>query len=185
MLPYLISPFQSSFVLGRQIIDDVVVMQEVLHLMRSKSGVKGWMAIKQDLGKAYDCLWWEFIQDTLSKKKIPAHLIGVTMHCISSCSLNILWNGEPTGSFSSTRGIRQGDLLSPYLFVACMETLSQLIESKCKAGRWKGVPVSKGGLRISHLMFAYDVVLFGEVIRIKRGLYKRVYMSFVRHQGRS
>ena len=60
-LPDLISLIQSSFVPWRQITDNVIVMQEVLHSMRHKTGIKGWMAIKLDLEKAYDRLRWEFI----------------------------------------------------------------------------------------------------------------------------
>ena len=65
-------------------------------------------------------------------------------------------------AFTPSRGIRQGDPLSPYLFVAYMEHLSQLIEVYHMEGKWKEIPLAKGGTRISHLMFADDVVLFGE-----------------------
>jgi len=160
VLSDLISPAQSSFVPGRQITDNILIMQEVLHSMRRRSGTKGWMAIKIDLEKAYDRLRWTFIHDTLAQMKLPESIIGIIMNCVTSSTLNILWNGEPTGAFYPTRGIRQGDPLSPYLFVACMERFSQLIEASCSGGQWKGIPVCKGGPRISHLMFADDIVLF-------------------------
>jgi len=137
-------------------------MQEVLHTMRRKSGIKGWMAIKLDLEKAYDRLKWEFIRDTLTRMKLPHQLREVIMNCVTSPSLRILWNGEPTERFNPTRGIRQGDPLPPYLFVACMERLSQLIETLHMTGQWKAIPITRGGTQLSHLMFADDVVLFGE-----------------------
>ena len=113
VLPDLISPIQSSFVPGRQITDNVIVMQEVLHSMRRKTGGKGWMAIKLDLEKAYDRLRWAFIQDTLVRMHLPGRLVEVIMHCITSCSLNILWNGVPSGAFRPSRGVRQGDRYHP------------------------------------------------------------------------
>jgi len=124
VLPKIISPTQSSFVPGRQITDNVIVMQEVLHSMRRKLGFKGWMKIKTDLEKAYDRLRWEFILETLIQMHLPNLLIEVIMNCVTSCTLNVLWNGEPTDFFTPSRGIRQGDLLSPYLFVICMERLT-------------------------------------------------------------
>jgi len=137
VLPELISPIQSSFVPGRQITDNVIVMQEILHSMWCKIGTKGWMAIKLDLEKSYDRLRWDFIHETLNKMKLSSLLVAVIMNCISSCSLSILWNGEPTKFFNPSRGIRQGDPLSPYLFVACMERLSQLIEANYMADSGK------------------------------------------------
>ena len=68
----------------------------------------------------------------------------------------------PTEMFQPTRGIRQGDPLSPYVFVACMERLSHIIDAECQLGRWKPLQASRGGPQISHLMFADDVVLFAE-----------------------
>ena len=67
VLPDLISPAQSSFVPGRQITDNVILMQEAIHSMRRKKGATGWMAIKLDLEKAYDRLRWDFIHDTLGQ----------------------------------------------------------------------------------------------------------------------
>jgi len=104
VLPVLISPFQSSFVPGRQITDNVIVMQEVLHSMRRKTGCKGWMTIKLDLEKAYERLRWDFIHETLLKMNLPGPLVEVIMNCVSSCTLNILWNGEPSEQFKPTRG---------------------------------------------------------------------------------
>jgi len=99
VLSKLISPMQSSFIPGRQIMDNIIVMQEILHAMRRKSGHKGWMAIKLDLKKAYDRLRWEFIRDTLTRMNLPSLLVKVIMNCVTSSSLSILWNGEPTACF--------------------------------------------------------------------------------------
>jgi len=183
VLPYLISPMQSSFVPGRQITDNVIIMQEILHSMKRKTGQKGWMAIKLDLEKAYDRLRWTFLKDTLAKMHLPELLIDVIMACVSSCTLNILWNGTPTKTFRPTRGIRQGDPLSPYLFVACMERLSQLIETQCLQGNWQAIPLVRNGTRISHLMFADDVVLLGEATRTQAHTIKNCLTEFCNASG--
>ena len=100
VLSDMISPIQSSFVPGRQITDDVIIMQEVLHSMRRKTGAMGWMAIKLDLEKAYDRLRWDFLRETLLRMHLSGLLVNVIMQCVSTCSLNILWNGEPSGAFT-------------------------------------------------------------------------------------
>jgi len=103
--------------------------------------------------------------DNLDLMNLPGSLVGAIMNCVSSCSLNILWNGEPSESFTLSRGVHQGDPLSPYLFVACMERLSQLIEANYMAEKRKAIPLTRGGTRLSHLMFANDVVLLREASR--------------------
>jgi len=125
----------------------------------------------------------EFIQETLFKMRLPGQLVDVIMHCVSSCSRNILWNGEPSGAFRPSRGVRQGDPLSSYLFVACMERLSQLIEAHCLAGKWKAISIPKGGTHLSHLMFADDVVLFGEASREQAQIIKACLQEFCEASG--
>ena len=84
------------------------------------------------------------------------------MLCVTSCSMQILWNREPTEKFFPSRGIRQGDPLSPYLFVACMERLSQHIGELVATKQWKPVLVCRGRPEISSSLFADDIILFAE-----------------------
>lgn len=81
--------------------------------MKRKQGVKGFMAIKIDFEKAYDRLKWSFIRDTLTDMNFPILMIDVIMECVTTSSMRILWNGQSTDSFKPSRGIRQGDPLSP------------------------------------------------------------------------
>lgn len=92
------------------------------------------MMVKLDLEKAYDRLEWSFIKDTLMKLSIPPNLIGVIMLCVPSTSFRVLWNGKVTEEFKATQGLKQGDPLSPYLFVLCLERLGHLIEEKVGLG---------------------------------------------------
>ncbi|KAH9666643.1 putative ribonuclease H protein [Citrus sinensis] len=92
LLPKLIGPHQTSFVPGRHIVDNIVIAQEVVHSMRKKTGKRGLMAIKVDLEKAYDRLNWSFIFETLQQTGLPIHLSRLIMECVTSASMNILWN---------------------------------------------------------------------------------------------
>ena len=142
LLPDLLSPLQSAFVRGRHGVDNVIIIQDLIHSMARKKGRGGVMAIKLDLEKAYDCLEWSFIKDTLNLYKFPSRLISLIMSCLSSSSISILVNGRALEPFYPSRGIRQGDPLSPYLFILCMEVLRALIEEKCKAKLWNSIKAS-------------------------------------------
>lgn len=74
--------------------------------MRCKNSKVNWMAIKVDLEKAYDRLRWDFIEDTLSNVGFPQPFIRVIMECVSSSSMQLLWNEEVTDEFVPSHGIR-------------------------------------------------------------------------------
>jgi hypothetical protein len=158
----LIGPWQSSFIPSRQSADNIIVAQEVFHSMRKKTGTVGWMAVKIDLEKAYDRLNWEFIKDTLIDVGLPEKMIDIIWHCVSSLKMKVLWNGEALQEFQPGRGIRQGDPLSPYLFVLCIERLFHLIGIAVNHDIWKPIKITRGGPTISHLAFADDLILFAE-----------------------
>lgn len=84
------------------------------------------------------------------------------MSCVSSVSTSILYNGDILDPICPLRGIRQGDPLSPYLFILSMDWLGQLIESKCADKVWKPVKASRNGPSCSHLFFVDDLVLFAK-----------------------
>lgn len=73
-----------SFIPGRQIVDNIVIMQEATHYMRTNTNKKSYMAIKVDLRKAYDCLSWSFIRETLILADFPSDLITIIMDCITT-----------------------------------------------------------------------------------------------------
>lgn len=163
--PYLdkiIGPYQSSFIPGRSTTDNIIITQEVLHTLRNKKGKQGGVIVKIDLEKAYDKVSWKFLLDTLIFFNLNPAWTALIMNCVTSVNSSILWNGETLEEFSPGRGLRQGDPLSPYLFVLCMERLSILIDKKCDSGSWKGIKVSRDSQTISHLFFADDLILFGQ-----------------------
>ncbi|XP_075653884.1 uncharacterized protein LOC142624237 [Castanea sativa] len=143
--PYLtdlVSPMQTAFVPGSKCIDNIVIVQEILHSMSRNKGSSCQMTIKIDLEKAYDRLEWSFIRDTLALFKVPNFLLNVIMSCITSSSIVVLFNGGALEDFRPIRGIRQGNPLSPYVFIMCMEVLGFLIKDKCDSKLWNSVKAS-------------------------------------------
>lgn len=80
--------------------------------------------MKIDLEKAYDRLDWNFLRDTLLEVGLDHNFCNLIISCVSLSSFQVMFNGSKTESFAPSRGIRQGDPLSPYLFVLCMEILA-------------------------------------------------------------
>ncbi|RVW36583.1 LINE-1 retrotransposable element ORF2 protein [Vitis vinifera] len=148
-------------VLGRQILDAALIANDVIDslLKRKESGV----LCKLDLEKAYDRINWDFLLSVMQKMGFGEKWVGWIRWCISIASFSVLVNGSPTGFFRSSRGLRQGDPLSPYLFVLGMEALSSLINrtvrggflSSCRIGGREGV-----GTQVMHLLFADDTLVF-------------------------
>lgn len=99
---------------------------------------------------------------TLSLAGIPETLICVIMNCVSSSPFQVLWNGNSTDAFLPSRGLRQGDSLSPYLFVLCMERLGHFIDEATVNGSWRPLFLSRRGLALTHLFFADNLMLFSE-----------------------
>jgi len=157
----IISNPQNAFVKGRQILDSVLIANECLD-SRIKSGVPG-LLCKLDVEKAYDHVNWDFLLYMLRRCGFGERWCSWIAHCISSMRFSVLVNGTPSGFFSSSRGIRQGDPLSPLLFVIVMEAFSKLLSITILRGFLSGFSVgsdSNGVVNISHLLFADDTLVF-------------------------
>ncbi|KAB2612582.1 hypothetical protein D8674_034898 [Pyrus ussuriensis x Pyrus communis] len=129
---------------------------------------------KIDLSKAYDRLSWDFIAYVLSEIGIDGSLLQLILSFISSVNFRAIINRELSHAFQPGYGIRQGDSLSPYLFVICMEKLSHLITYEVNKKRWKPVKVSSGGPGISHLFFAADLLVFTKATVTQAKIVKRM-----------
>ena len=117
ILNSILSKTQSAFIADRLIIDNILIAFESLHHMKNScTGKKGFMAMKLDMSKAYDRLEWVFLEKILLKMGFPCAWVALIMKCITTVSYSILVNGKPKGMIVLSRGLRQGDHLSPYLF---------------------------------------------------------------------
>uniref|UniRef100_A0A2N9FFZ2 Reverse transcriptase domain-containing protein n=1 Tax=Fagus sylvatica TaxID=28930 RepID=A0A2N9FFZ2_FAGSY len=173
LLPSIVFESQSAFIPGRLITDNILVAFETLHHMQhQKTGKTGSMALKLDMSKAYDRVEWQYLKGVMEKMGFHNKWVTLMMECISTVSYSILVNGEPHGYIKPSRGLRQGDPLSPYLFLLCAEGLHSLIQKEKISGALKGVSISRSGPKITHLFFADDSLLFckattDDVIRIQ------------------
>ncbi|MCH79475.1 putative ribonuclease H protein [Trifolium medium] len=151
--------------------------------MHKMKGKKGYFAIKVDLSKAYDKLSWEFVWRIMSEMKLPKVIINVIMHSITSVETNVKWHGAHTDYFRPQRGIRQGDPISPYLFVLCMDKLSHLISRAVNEGQWRTLRAGRNGPMVSHLMFADDLLLFGEATERQMDCLMGILTTFCKMSG--
>ncbi|RVX00219.1 putative ribonuclease H protein [Vitis vinifera] len=136
VLGRVVSLDQNAFVKGRQILDASLIANEVIDTWQKRKE-KG-LICKLDIEKAYDSISWDFLMKILRKLGFGARWMEWIWWCISTAKFSVLVNGVPTGFFSSTKGLRQGDPLSPHLFVLGMEVLSALLRRAAVGGFFSG-----------------------------------------------
>ena len=160
-MPELITEHQSAFAKNRFISNNFLVSFEILHCMKNHNlGETDFMAVKLDMSKAYDRVEWNYLQKLMEKMGFCTRWIELIMECVRIISYSILVNGEPKGLINPTRGIRQRDPLSPFLFLLCTEGLHGLITKAVRAKEINGFSLCKRGLKLTHLFFVDDSLLF-------------------------
>lgn len=163
ILSEVISESQSAFVPDRQITDNVLVVFKTMHCIDQRRKGKKWlMAIKLYMSKAYDRVEWAFLEVMMKKLGFSEKWIGLMMMCVKIVYYLVLINGEPKGKIIPTSGLRQGNPISPYLFLLCVEGLTAMLRKEESEGMINGVSVYRGAPQISHLLFADDCIIFGK-----------------------
>ncbi|GJX77443.1 RNA-directed DNA polymerase, eukaryota [Tanacetum coccineum] len=155
----LVHEVQSAFIANRQILDGPFILDELIHWCKSKKLQS--MLFKVDFEKAYDSVRWDYLDDILNKFGFGSKWRMWISNCLTSSKGSILVNGSPTKEFYFRKGLKQGDPLSPFLFLLIMETLHMSFQNLVNAHMFKGISVDSD-LQISHLFYADDVIFIGQ-----------------------
>ncbi|GKV50258.1 hypothetical protein SLEP1_g56970 [Rubroshorea leprosula] len=176
VLPKVIGEQQMAFIEGRHLVDGAVIANEIMDGVKRKKK-KGFL-FKVDFEKAYDKVCWEFIEYMMMRMGFYATWRKWIQECLESSSVSILVNGSPTNQFPVNKGIRQGDPLSPFLFLIVAEGLNGLLASEVEKGRYKGVEVGSGDVMVMHLQFADDTIFFGDATEDNIWVIKCIMRTF-------
>lgn len=156
-----IAPSQAAFVPNRLISDYVILGFECInHLNNRRKGKKDFIAMKLDMNKAYDRVEWIFIRRIMSRMGFSTDWIEKVMKCIESVQFSVLINGNPGEKFKTGRGIRQGDPLSPYIFLLCAEGFSAMLSREESLNSFSGLKINRYCPSLTHLFFADDSIVF-------------------------
>ncbi|GAU51064.1 hypothetical protein TSUD_300060 [Trifolium subterraneum] len=157
----IISNVQSAFVKGRQILNGVMIANEVID--EAKRLKRETVFLKVDFEKAYDSVDWNFLDLVMCKMNFPLKWREWIRECISSATISVLINESPSKEFKMERGLRQGDPLSPFLFLMVAEGFNILMSKVVADGEFVGYGVGRNeDLAISHLQFADDTLIIGK-----------------------
>ena len=124
------------------------------------TGKKDFMAMKLDMSKAYNKMEWCFLEQILLKLGFQESWVALIMKCITTVSYSILVNGEPKGMIKPSRGLRQRDPLSPYLFLFCAKGLNAPLRQATVGGDIQEFSLCRNGPKPIHLFFANDCLIF-------------------------
>ena len=139
----------------------ILVAFETLHSLQNfRGGNYGYMALKLDMSKVYDRVEWSYLEGIMRKMGFRERWINLVMDCVKTVSYSVLVNGDPCGMIFPTRDIRQGDSLSPVLFLLCIKGLNDLIKKADLQGDIHGYSLCRRGPKLTHLLFADDSLIF-------------------------
>jgi hypothetical protein len=141
------------------------------------------MALKLDMSKAYDQVEWVFLEKIMSTMGFHRKWVALMMECVRSVSYSVLINGEPKGYFHPSRGLRQGDPISLYLFLFCAEGLHALLSRAAVSRQLQGLSISRGGPKLTHLFFADDSVLFCRATLMECNTIMEILRKYERASG--
>ncbi|PKA53799.1 Putative ribonuclease H protein [Apostasia shenzhenica] len=179
----LIAKEQGAFVPERNIADNCILAQEMMHRLRTSESTTGLMTLKIDMEQAYDCMRWDFLLSMLQHFGFPKIWINWVMACVQCPRFAFLFNGHKSPWLTATCGFRQGCPLSPYLFILCSELLSLLIHDAVASNALLGIRISSNGPLLSHLFFADDIVIFAPATHKAATVIKRILHSYCEVSG--
>lgn len=137
-----------------------MVIETIHHVKCKTNGKIGEVALKIDISKAYDRVDWNYLKGVMAKLCFDQKWINWMSMCLETVQYSVLMNEDGVGLVVPGRGLRQGDPLSPYLFIMCAEGLTSLIKSAEAMGDIHGIKVCRGAPILTHLLFTDDCFLF-------------------------
>ena len=158
LLPSFIVPNQTAFVRGRLLVENTSPAGELVNGYHKNKGPKR-ITIKVDIAKAFDTLSWDFLFSCLQGLNLPPLYLSWLRACICNTNFTVGYNGLVHGYFKGTRGLRQGDPLSPYLFVIAMNFLSLMLNRAAQEMKFK-YHLNCQSSKLTHLCFADDLLIF-------------------------
>lgn len=166
VLDGIVDKAQSAFVQGRLISDNIHLAEQFLRQYERKY-ISPRCLLKIDIPKAYDTVTWVFLEDVMRALNFPEIFCNWIMACVTTPAYSVALNREVKGFFSGMQGLRQGDPLSPYLFVLCIEYLSRLFKARTLDSEFNYHPKC-GAHHITHLAFADDLMVMarGDLISV-------------------
>ncbi|XP_026417296.1 uncharacterized protein LOC113312776 [Papaver somniferum] len=174
---------ETAYVPGRNIHDNVIIAHEMMHYMKTTKANQGVIGIKLDMAKAFDRIEWDFLQEITIHLGFSQKWCQLIHHCISTTKNSILVNGSPMDFFSPSRGLRQGDSISPYLFILCMEGFSRFLTNNAKQKIIEPLILAKTWPTVSHLLFADDCILFSKATTRSIKNLKSIIQKFTSSSG--
>ncbi|CAA7058008.1 unnamed protein product [Microthlaspi erraticum] len=160
VLPSIVLSNQTAFVKDRLLLENVLLATEVMQGYH-KAGIGSRITLKVDISKAFDSVRWDFLLSVLQAYRFPLSFIKWIRCCVCSPSYSISINGVTSGYFKGKTGLRQGDPLSPILFVLIMNVLSFMLNKAAMEGVYNYHPGCED-LQLTHLCFADDLLIFLE-----------------------
>ncbi|XP_062113464.1 uncharacterized protein LOC133824560 [Humulus lupulus] len=158
ILPRIIHQNQGAFIKNRQLAHNILILQDLLHGYTRKN-ISPRCLIKIDLSKAYDSIDWAFLEEIMTAFCFPRRFIKWIMIFLKGTSYTLLLNGRLQGSFEGRKGLRQGDPISPLLFVLVMEYLTRPLKQVFNHREFRFHPMCKH-LHLVNICFADDLILF-------------------------
>ncbi|XP_048503164.1 uncharacterized protein LOC125498892 [Beta vulgaris subsp. vulgaris] len=180
----LVDKYQNAFVPGRQMSDNCFISHEIINWVKKRKKGNSFAGIlKVDLSKAYDRIRWDFVEAMLRKMNFPEIWVQWIMQCITTVSYAVLVNGEPSQTIFPSAGLRQGDPLSSYIFILCMEVLSRNLTHLQNMKELEGLKIARTAPKISHLFFADDALFFFKAQPKNCWTIKNVLSTFCEKSG--
>ncbi|XP_062097435.1 uncharacterized protein LOC133803386 [Humulus lupulus] len=176
VLPSLVNQNQGAFVKNRLLAHNILILQDIIKGYKRKN-ISPRRVLKIDLSKAYDMLDWNFLEDILNEFRFPAKFIKWVMACLKDPTYLLLMNGKVQGEFRGRKGLRQGDPISPLLFVLAMEYCTLLFQQASMNKGYRFHPKCKH-LKIVNLCFADDLVIFGKGVHNSVQIIKESFSDF-------